>query len=231
MKLIKNLTILLTLLILSLIIYLKINLEPKVIVPEIKVNADKDWDLIPDNLDIVEGARWEVKNKTTYKSWYYSGGFPPKNEWVCTDVIWRALKNAGYDLKSMIDKDIQKNIWAYKRVNWKPDPNIDFRRVPNLHIYLKRNAISLTTKVIPWNVDNLVEWQAWDIVIFWNHWNNKAKNQTKALDHTAIISDKRNRAWVPYIIHNAAPVPREEDWLIYWNENVSKIIGHYRLKY
>jgi len=231
MKPIKNLIILLTILILSLVIYLKTNIEPKIIVPEIEVTADRDWDWISDNLDIVEGARWEVANKTNYRSAYYVWGFPPKNEGVCTDVVWRALQNAGYDLKSMIDWDIQKYTWSYKRVAWKPDPNIDFRRVPNLQTYLEKNATKLTTKVIAWDVDNLVKWQAWDIVIFWNHWSNKARNQTKALDHTAIISDKRNIDWIPYMIHNAAPVPREDDWLVYWDTNVSKIIGHYRLKY
>ncbi len=231
MKPIKYLIILLIILILWLVIYLKINLAPKVVVPEIKVTADRDSDWIPDNLDIVQWARKEVENKTTYKSWYYSGWYPPKNEWVCTDVVWRALKNAWYDLKSMIDKDIKNNIWAYKRVAWKPDPNIDFRRVPNLQTYLERHAIKLTTKVIPWNIENLKQWQPWDIVIFWNHWNNRVKTQSKALDHTAIISDKRNRQGVPYMIHNSAPVPREQDWLLYWNKNVSRIIGHYRLKY
>jgi len=141
------------------------------------------------------------------------------------------LQNAGYDLKSMIDKDIKNHIWSYKRVAWKPDPNIDFRRVPNLQTFLERNTISLTTKVIPWDIENLKQWQAGDIVIFWNYWNNKVAGQKKRLDHTAIISDKRNNNWVPYIIHNSAPTPREDDWLVYWNDNYSRIIGHYRLKY
>jgi len=33
------------------------------------------------------------------------------------------------------------------------------------------------------------------------------------------------------MIHNSAPTPREDDWLLYWNEDISKIIGHYRWKY
>jgi len=231
MKPIKNLIILLTILILSLTVYLKIYLEPKVVVPEIKVLSDKDWDWIVDNLDIVQGARKEVENKTNYKSAYYSGGYPPKDEWVCTDVVWRALKNAWYDLKKMMDEDIKKNINSYSRVNWKPDPNIDFRRVPNLDEFLRRNAEILTLEIIPKDIENLKNWQAWDIVIFGNYWTNRVKTQSKTLDHTAIISNKRNRDWVPFIIHNSAPVPKEQDWLIYWNENVSKIIGHYRFKY
>ena len=39
---------------------------------------------------------------------YYSGGYPPDSEGVCTDVIWRALKNAGYSLKDMVDADMQR---------------------------------------------------------------------------------------------------------------------------
>lgn len=183
-----------------------------------KTDIDKDW--INDIDDILEWARNEIKNKTNYKSAYYSWGYPPANEWVCTDEVRRSFENAWIDLKSLIDKDIKNNLNQYKRVEWKPDPNIDFRRVPNLDTFLKRNAISLTIEIIPWNIENLKEWQAWDIVIF-----DQPKN------HTAIISDKRNRDGVPYMIHNSAPIPREDDWLIYWDKNISKIIWHYRWKY
>lgn len=200
--------------------YLQIELNSYLKVEKLTITSDIDKDWINDIEDILQWARNEVKNKTNYKSAYYSGGYPPEDEWVCTDVVWRALKNAWIDLKILIDKDIKNNISEYKRVEWKPDPNIDFRRVPNLDTFLQRKAISLTTEVIPWNIENLKKWQAWDIVTF-----DKPKN------HTAIISDKRNKQWVPYIIHNSAPTPREDDWLVYWDENISKIIGHYRWVY
>lgn len=189
-------------------------------IEKITTTSDIDNDWINDIDDILEWARREVKNKTNYKSWYYAGWYPPDNEWVCTDVVWRALKNAWIDLKTKVDNDIKFHTSLYPRVEWKPDPNIDFRRVPNLDIFLKRNAKSLTTEVIPWNTQNLKEWQAWDIVIFW-----------KPKDHIAIISDKRNREGVPYIIHNSAPTPREDNRLLYWHENISPIIGHYRWIY
>jgi uncharacterized protein YijF (DUF1287 family) len=32
-----------------------------------------------------------------------------KNEWVCTDVIWRALENAWIKLKKLMDEDIKNN--------------------------------------------------------------------------------------------------------------------------
>ena len=201
-------------------IYYQIELSSYLKVEKIIVTTDIDKDWINDIDDILDWARNEVKNKTHYKSAYYSWGYPPKNEWVCTDVVWRALQNAWIDLKFLIDNDIKNNKTKYKRINWKPDPNIDFRRVPNLDTFLKRNAISLTIKITPWDVENLKKWQWWDIVIF-----------DKPKSHTAIISDKRNKQWVPYMIHNSAPIPREDDRLIYWDKNVSKIIGHYRWKY
>jgi uncharacterized protein YijF (DUF1287 family) len=220
MKPLKILITILIIIILSLIIYIKITLFSKIEVPSITTISDIDKDWINDIDDILQGARYEIKNKTNYKSAYYSWGYPPKNEWVCTDVIWRALQNAWINLKKLMDEDISINTNKYSRVNWKPDPNIDFRRVSNLDTFLKRNAISLTLEIIPRDIENLKNWQAWDIVTF-----DKPKN------HTAIISDKRNKDWVPYIIHNSSPIPREDDWLIYWDKDISKIIGHYRWKY
>ena len=201
-------------------VYLKNEISSYIKVKNITVASDIDNDWIDDINDILDWARNEIKNKTNYKSAYYSWWYPPKNEWVCTDVIWRAFKNSWIDLKKLIDKDISDNISNYDRVNLKPDPNIDFRRVPNLNVFLKNNSISLTTKIISWDIKNLEKWQPWDIVVFWEP-NN----------HVAIVSDKRDKNWVPYMIHNSAPTPREDNWIIYWNENISPIIGHYRWKY
>lgn len=205
----------------------KINLQEKKIktikpieIPKLKILTDIDKDWINDIDDLLEWGRSEVKNKTNYKSSYYIWGYPPNNEWVCTDVIRKAFQNTWINLKDLLDKDIKKNLSKYPRVNNSPDPNIDFRRVPNLDIFFKRNAIILTNEVIPWDKINLEKWQWWDIVIF-----------GKPKDHIAIISDLRNPEWVPYIIHNSAPTPREDDWLVLWSTEVSPIIGHYRWKY
>lgn len=172
------------------------------------VHSDMDYNNngIDDYTDILIGAKKEAKNHSTYKSAYYSGGYPPSNEGVCTDVIWRALKEAGYFLKDLIDADIKKNKTAYDIDT--PDPNIDFRRVVNIHVYLERNTIKLTND--PYQIE---EWQPGDIVVF--------------KKHVAIISDKRNKYGIPYIIHNAGQPNREEDTLLRWYKN-NGIIGHYR---
>lgn len=173
--------------------------------------TDYDNDGIDDYTDILQGAKIEAHNKPTYKSAYYAGGYPPDSEGVCTDVIWRALKNAGYILKDMIDEDIANNVDAYKRVQGKPDQNIDFRRVPNLKTYFERNQIVLTT-----NLNQIEEWQPGDIVVF-------------GLSHVGIISDKRNSKGIPYLIHNGGQENREENILEIYNM-IEPITGHYRMK-
>ena len=174
-------------------------------------NTDFDNDGIDDYTDILQGAKLDAENKPKYKSVYYAGGYPPDNEGVCTDVIWRALKNAGYLLKDLVDEDIKKNIDKYPRVNGNPDPNIDFRRVPNLKVYFERNHITLTN-----DLSKIEEWQPGDIVIFGGK-------------HIGIISNKRNEKGIPYLIHNGGQPIREEDFLERYNE-YEPITGHYRLK-
>lgn len=173
--------------------------------------TDCDNDGIDDYTDILQGAKIEAENKPTYKSAYYSGGYPPDNEGVCTDVIWRALKNAGYSLKDMVDEDIKNNIDRYPRVDGKPDSNIDFRRVPNLKVYFERNQINLTT-----DLSKTEEWQPGDIVVFGS-------------SHIGIISDKRNKKGIPYLLHNGGQPLREEDILEVYNI-YEPITGHYRMK-
>lgn len=174
-------------------------------------STDYDNDGIDDYSDILQGAKIEAEKKTKYKSAYYAGGYPPDTEGVCTDMVWRALKNAGYLLKDMVDEDIKNNVDEYPRVNGKPDPNIDFRRVPNLKVYFERNQISLTT-----DLSKIEKWQQGDIVVFGN-------------SHIGIISDKRNKNGIPYLLHNAGQLLREEDVLEIYNK-YNPITGHYRMK-
>lgn len=183
-------------------------------IPVISCPVDKDNDGLDDLKDIVAGARAEVIRKPQYRSAYYQGGYPPEQEGVCTDVVWRAFKDAGYDLKAIVDKDIRLNLPQYSRIGGKPDPNIDFRRVPNLIVYFKRNAQILTQEIKPADVENLSQWQPGDIVTF-----------ADPHEHIAIISDRRRADGVPYILHNSGPIPTESDQLQSWP---SPITGHFR---
>jgi uncharacterized protein YijF (DUF1287 family) len=170
----------------------------------IKSNEDYNNSNIDDYTDILNGARKYVETKPKYKSAYYAGEYPPGGVGVCTDVIWSAFKEAGYNLKDLVDEDIKNNLSSYLTIT-KPDPNIDFRRVRNLYIFFERNATSLTL-----DSNKIEEWQPGDIVVY-----DKS--------HIAIISDKRNKNGKPYIIHHGGQPVLEEDAL-----TRMIIIGHYR---
>ncbi len=187
-------------------------------VPEVYATIDRNQNGIADPIDIVNAARHEVKQRTPYKSAYYDGGYPPDNEGVCTDVVWRGLKGAGISLKDSVDQDIEENTNLYPRVNGKPDPNIDFRRVPNQYVYLKRHAQELTTTLKPRDIENLQEWQPGDIVIFM---------EDSSFHHVGIVSDKRAKDGTPYFIHNTYPFASE----IKLSSIKTPITGHYRWNY
>ncbi len=158
-----------------------------------------------DYTDIMLGARADAQNHPKYDGAYVDGGYPSDNIGVCTDVVWRAFKNAGYSLKDMVDKDIALHIDDYPRVD-KADSNIDFRRVPNLRVFFEKYATVLTN-----DTAEIEAWQPGDIVIFGD---NK---------HIGIVSDKRNKEGKPYIIHNGGQPNREEDFL-----KRGEPTGHYR---
>jgi len=175
---------------------------------------DQNNNGIPDALDLVEGAREEVTGRTQYDSSYYRGGYPPEGKGACSDVIWRAFRAAGYDLKEMVDEDIRSAPSAYGTTGKNPDPAIDFRRVRNLQVFFQRHARELTTEVKPGDVKNLTQWQPGDIVVF-----------GPPYPHIGIISDRRCRNGVPWLIHNGGPRATEGDYLLNWP---SKIICHFR---
>jgi len=168
---------------------------------------------IPDNEDILKGAKIIAEINPKYVSKYYAGGYPPETEGVCTDVIWRALQEAGYNLKEMMARDIRdtykKRVYDIENI----DDNIDFRRVGNQEVFLKRYAQSLST-----DLEDLKEFEPGDIVTFDDS------------DHIAIISDKINERGIPYLIQNSdeEQTEKEEDVL---EETLMKITGHYRFVY
>mgnify|MGYP004472430691 FL=1 len=168
--------------------------------------TDKDNDGIDDQTDILNNVRDYIKTNPKYKSKYYATGYPNDEYGVCTDVVAFGLKGAGYDLMNLVNEHIKtnRNLYDIDVI----DKNIDFRRVQNLKVYLDNNAIALTN-----DINKIKEWQGGDIVVFKNH--------------IGIVSDKRNKKGIPFIIHHANPYQRyyEEDILEYRND----IIGHYRI--
>lgn len=170
-------------------------------------HVDMDNDGIDDQTDILNKVKEYIKTKPKYKSKYYDTGYPNDEYGVCTDVVAFGLKGAGYDLMELVNRDIEENKTRYNIE--KVDKKIDFRRVRNLNVYFKNNAISLTT-----NIYEIKEWQGGDIVVFKNH--------------IAVVSDRRNKKGISFIIHHANPIQRyyEEDILEISSDD---IIGHFRI--
>lgn len=168
---------------------------------------DKDGDLTDDQTDILQSARQYTTQKPRYKSKYYADGYPSDGYGVCTDVVAQAMLGAGYDLMELVDEDIRQHQKEYDILE--PDKHIDFRRVKNLKVYFKNTAQSLTTDIY-----DIESWHGGDIVIF--------------KKHIGIVSDKRNKKGIPFVIHHANPFQAdyEEDILEIW----SKVEGHYRIQ-
>ena len=171
----------------------------------VKSAVDFNQNGIDDYTDILLGARADAENHPTYNSAYFAGGYPPDDIGVCTDVVWRAFKNAGYSLRDMVDRDIFNNPDEYPAANPR-DKNIDFRRVRNLRVFFEKYAQKLTL-----DTEKIEEWQPGDIIIFSND------------KHIGIVSDKRTRDGKTYIIHNGGQPMREENYL-----KRGVVTGHYR---
>ena len=207
------LSILLLIVIISIYVLYKFNIIPhkKYTNEHFKIDTyhssvDKDNDGIDDQTDILNNVRNYIKTKPKYLSKYYGTGYPDDDHGVCTDVVAFGLKDAGYDLRELVNEDIKKNRDSYNIEV--VDKNIDFRRVQNLRVYFKNNSIELTT-----DLKQIKEWQGGDIVIFDKH--------------IGIVSDKRNYKGIPFLIHHNKSSQNhgyEEDVLSNY-----KITGHYRI--
>ena len=176
-------------------------------IPRLQSSLDADSDGTEDWADLVLGARGYIATDPHYKSKYYAGGYPDDGLGVCTDVIWQAFRAAGYELKDLVDTDIAENRDAYPFIQTQ-DRNIDFRRVETLDAFFRRHAQVLTN-----SFDDPAQWQGGDIVIFKNH--------------IGVVSDRRNKDGVPYVIHHNSPhqASYEEDIL----EKRDDLVAHYRI--
>jgi len=174
------------------------------------VNTNEELSVLNQEINthpLVESARNQIGIVTKYDNQYYNGGYPPEGRGACTDVIERALMDQGYDLKNKIDKDMLNFPEEYP---CKSDPNINYRRVVNLKIFLDRYFEKIDLKQ---------DWQPGDIVTY--------DQIPGGLWHIAILSDKKNKDGIPLLIHNYGRGVIEDDFLFKWP---AAITGHYRLR-
>ncbi len=168
--------------------------------------------LTPFQAKVLAGARAQIGDAydASYCVLPYPNGDPPMGRGACTDVIVRSLRAGGYDLQSLVHRDMTAHWDQYPHQSGlhKPDRNIDHRRVPNLAHFFARHGQALTTIV---SLKTLPQWQPGDIVC----WKIPS-------DHIGLVSDRRDPRGVPLVIHNLGPCA-EQDVLTQW-----PIMGHYR---
>lgn len=157
---------------------------------------DTDHDGLPDALDIFIGAKKTIANADAYGAGYISIKYPngdvPREVGVCTDVIIRAMRNAGIDLQVEVHKDIKRARRAYPMVKGSGDTNIDHRRVRTILPWFTRHWSSHSTDPD----DRADAWQPGD-VIFMDTFPSKS-----GPDHIGIVSDRIGESGYPLIVNN-----------------------------
>lgn len=156
---------------------------------------DRDRDGIPDPLDVLIGAKKTVLNAAAYTEGYVRIAYPmgdvPREMGVCTDVIIRAVRNAGLDLQRALHEDIRRAKAAYPMVKGRGNPHIDHRRVATLLPYFKRHWQQRTPKL-----DDAADPLRPGDVIFMDTLPRAGP------DHIGIVSDTVGPSGLPLVINN-----------------------------
>lgn len=155
--------------------------------------SDADGDGIPDALDVLLGAKKVAANGAEYHARYvpldYPGGDVPRTEGVCTDVVIRALRNAGYDLQALVHEDAVAHPERYPNIAH-PDANIDHRRVRNLLPWFVSHWVAL-----PPQSTDAAPYLPGDLVFF-------DTLSTPGPDHLGLLSDEVGPSGVPLVVNN-----------------------------
>jgi uncharacterized protein YijF (DUF1287 family) len=151
--------------------------------------SDSDGDGIADSVDILLGAKKTVLLHSEYRETApklaYPGGDVPPEVGVCTDVIVRALRNAGFDLQKLVFEDAGRAPKAYPGIRGR-NTHLDHRRVRNLAVYFQRH----------WRPIHRIEDLLPGDVILLDTFPNKP-----GPDHIGIVSDTLGRSRLPLIIN------------------------------
>jgi uncharacterized protein YijF (DUF1287 family) len=161
-----------------------------------RATGDRDRDGVPDALDIQIGARKTVLNADAYTGGYHQLRYPmgdvPRAIGVCTDVVVRALRNAGIDLQAEVHRDIARAPRAYPMVKAGGDANIDHRRVKTILPWFRRHWAARTARV-----DDAGDPLRPGDVVFFDTFATRA-----GPDHIGIVSDRLGPSGLPLVINN-----------------------------
>lgn len=160
------------------------------------VARDRDRDGIPDTLDVLMGAHKTRLNADAYTEGYVTMRYPmgdvPREMGVCTDVIVRALRNAGLDLQAAVHEDIKRAPRAYPMVKGKGSASIDHRRVKTILPWFKRNMDQRSAKL-----DDPADPLRPGDIVFMDTFPSKT-----GPDHIGIVSDRIGDDGLPVVINN-----------------------------
>lgn len=164
------------------------------LVGSVPAPGDADADGIPDPLDVLIGAHKTALNGDRYDGRYERIGYPlgdvPREIGVCTDVVIRALRNAGLDLQSAVHEDVLRAPKSYPMIT-RPNTDIDHRRVKSLLPYFERHFEPHTTAR-----DGHDAYRPGDIV-FMDTFPSRP-----GTEHVGIVSNEEASPGVPLIINN-----------------------------
>lgn len=161
----------------------------------------------------IERTHHAVRYDSAYVRIPYPGGDVPAGTGVCADEVIRAYRAVGVDLQKEVHEDMKQRFSAYphrlKWLAWRPDANIDHRRVPNLMVFFSRKGkmLGITSRAEDYAPGDMVTWDLGGDV-----------------PHIGMVVDQKSGASGRYMmVHNIGQGPRMEDVLFNW-----KITGHYR---
>ncbi len=154
-----------------------------------KTAGDRDGDDLPDSLDVLVDAGTYGAG---YLSLVYPGGDVPRGKGVCTDVVIRALRNAGLDLQAEVHQDIKRHRRSYPMVKGNGDTNIDHRRVKTILPYFRRHIAAHTAQL-----DDPDDPLRPGDIIFMDTFPSKS-----GPDHIGIVSDVIGTDGLPLVINS-----------------------------
>lgn len=101
--------------------------------------------LDPISRHALDRSKAKVVYDPSYVPIAYPGGDVPHDKGVCTDEVIRVLRKVGIDLQRAVheDKVVHLRDYPFLWFQFRADPNIDHRRVPNLMTFMKRKGVTL----------------------------------------------------------------------------------------
>ncbi len=179
------------------------------------------------NKKILNGAKSQLRHPSLYTSsassiirLSYPMGDISENEAVCTDIVIRALRNAGIDLQALIHEDALFNPERYKGHIQKINYHIDHRRTRNLQVYFGSHAMDLIGEG---KFPRIKTIKSGDIVVM-----DTGINNGTIFDHIGIVDDRLDSKG-NYKVINIWTTGCRTDSMSLIGNSYPEIAGHFRL--